>query len=384
MTTAYSDAYLLKLISVRDLEELYASNEGITDVYLSTNKRPCVRILDQPTLVEGYDDMEPAHMTAIIESLSGTRDEQARKNASERMTDNFAFDTGAFRFRVNVSRTQIGKDQLICIRRIPQNIPTPEALGLPNELVALTEQTPRKSGLIIVGGPTGNGKSTTLASLLANINENNYGHIVTVEDPIEFQIRDRNCLVSQRELGSAVESWAQGAKSTLRQKADYVMIGEIQDKETAQAVLRVTESGHTVFTTLHTSSAAKMVERFLSFFGDEEQGQIRNVLANNLLLLVGQQLIPNKLGGLSLATETVPMTDAIASTIRDNKDSAAIRNALTMMGDAGDAKLMDARLAEMVHENILEINVARGYAHNLTLFDSRVASERKGVAGRGR
>jgi len=379
-----------KITDVDDIIALFGRDDGITDVYLSTNKVPSVRRLNKIERAEEYDVIRQGPLEGLINSLGAQRGEMAGlrgeklEEKDRRSSDNFAFDTGPHgRLRVNVSPTQTGKDKLMCLRRIPSAIPRPETLGLPEALVNLALLGTRRSGLILVGGETGTGKSTTLASVLQEINETNSGHIVTVEDPIEFILEDDGCLVSQRELHSAVGTWAEGAQNTLRQKADYVMIGEIQDRDTALAVLRASESGHTVFSTLHTSSGVKMIERLLSFFADDERTQMRTVLANNLLLLVGQKLVPNLQGGLTLAVEVVPGSPTILAAIREDQDSAKLRNSLIAAGEVNGAQTLDSHLAELVARRVIDVGVAQGYANDAEALRVKLSSVRANAGGRG-
>src|ERR671928_53329 len=219
------------------------------------------------------------------------------------------------RFRGNVFK-QRGCVSMV-IRQIPFTIKTFEELGLPK---VISEMADRPRGLVLVTGPTGSGKSTTLAAMIDKINKELKGHIVTVEDPIEFIHRHQNCIVNQREVGSDTKSFQAALKYALRQDPDVVLIGEMRDLDTIQAGLTIAETGHLAFATLHTNSAAEAINRIIDVFPAYQQGQVRAQLAFTLEGIVTQTLLPRAKGrGRALAAEVLVVTPAIRALIRDNK-----------------------------------------------------------------
>ena len=203
------------------------------------------------------------------------------------------------------------------IRQIPFRIKTFEELLLPPVVASFAE---RPRGLVLVTGPTGSGKSTTLAAMIDKINTDRRGHIITVEDPIEFIHRHRNCIVNQREVGSDTKSFASALKYALREDPDVILIGELRDLETVQSALTIAETGHLVFATLHTNSAAEAINRIIDVFPSNQQSQVRSQLAFTLEGVVTQVLLPRLTGrGRVMAAEILVVTQAIRAMIRDDK-----------------------------------------------------------------
>jgi twitching motility protein PilT len=203
------------------------------------------------------------------------------------------------------------------IRQIPFSIKTFDQLGLPNSIAKMAEK-PR--GLVLVTGPTGSGKSTTLAAMIDKINKERKGHIITVEDPIEFIHRHQNCIVNQREVGTDTKSFSSALKYALREDPDVILIGEMRDLETIQAALTIAETGHLAFATLHTNSAAEAINRMIDVFPSHQQSQVRAQLAFVLEGIVTQTLLPRRSGkGRAMAAEILVVTPSIRALIRDDK-----------------------------------------------------------------
>jgi twitching motility protein PilT len=221
---------------------------------------------------------------------------------------------GVARFRVNIMR-QRGSISMV-LRHIPERIPTFQELGLPDTCKTLAMK-PR--GLVLVTGPTGSGKSTTLAAMIDLINSTQQGHILTMEDPIEFLHRDKKCYINQREIGSDTVDFKQALRRALRQDPDVILIGEMRDLETIDLAVTAAETGHLVLGTLHTTSATKTIDRVVNVFPPMQQTQIRMQLAGTLQGIISQTLIPKVGGGRVAALEVLLATDAVRSIVRENK-----------------------------------------------------------------
>lgn len=218
------------------------------------------------------------------------------------------------RFRVNVFRQRKGMGAVF--RVIPTQIKTLQQLGMPD---VLKEICKREKGLVVVTGPTGSGKSTTLAAMVNYINENKEGHIITIEDPIEFIHPCKKCLINQREVGPHTDSFTNALRASLREDPDIILVGEMRDLETIKLALTAAETGHLVFGTLHTSSAPKTIDRIIDVFPPEQQAQIRAMLSESLQAIVTQTLCKKKGGGRVAALEILLGSSAIRNLIRENK-----------------------------------------------------------------
>jgi twitching motility protein PilT len=237
------------------------------------------------------------------------------KSFHEKRQIDFAFSLGHdLRFRVNAYYQR--ETVSLVFRAIPPNPPLPDEIGLPSALVSLAEQ-PR--GLILITGPTGSGKSTTLAALIEHLNQTRSLHIVTVEDPIEYFFTSKESVISQREVGRDVHSFPDALRVVLRQAPNVIVVGEMRDLETIRAALTAAETGHLVMGTLHTTSAAKTIDRIVDVFPEGEKPYIRSQFASTILGVFSQILLPRIGGGLALAYELMVVTPAIRTLIRDGK-----------------------------------------------------------------
>src|SRR3954471_21050519 len=322
---------------------------GASDLHLTVGAPPMVRqrgqlrALDYPKLT-GPDTRE------IVYSI--LNNDQRKKLENEWQIDLSYSVPGRARFRVNAyfQRASIGA----VMRTIPQDIPKFDSLGLPEVLKDFTNK-PR--GFVLVTGPTGSGKSTTLASMIDMINEQRHEHIMTVEDPIEFLHRHKNCVVNQRELGADAQSFALALKSALRQDPDVILVGEMRDLETMSTAITAAETGHLVFATLHTQDTAQTVDRIVDSFPPAQQHQVRTQLSIALQGIVTQQLIPTADGASRVcATEVMIPTPAVRNLIREGK-SHQLYSALQTGGQHG-MQTMDASLAELVRRGKLPQRVA--------------------------
>jgi len=259
------------------------------------------------------------------------------------------------RFRVNVY-TQKGS-YAISFRMIPLEIANIDSLGLPKILHSFTNL---KQGFILITGPTGHGKSTTLAAILNEINELRSCHIVTIEDPIEFVFRPKNSIISQREMGSDSLSWQVALRSVLREDPDVVMVGEMRDYETVSSALTIAETGHLVFATLHTNSAAQTIDRIVDVFPDEQQKQVKLQLSNVIEAVFSMRLIPSVSGERVVAYEVMLGTSAVKSSIREGK-THQIDNVLQTSTDVG-MNTMEMSLATLVKTGKVTYETAMSYS----------------------
>jgi twitching motility protein PilT len=248
--------------------------------------------------------------------IYGILNDQQRKTYEEHLELDFSFDLGQYgRFRCNVFKQQRGDSAVF--RTIPNSIPSFEQLGLPNVLKTVSRL---EKGLVLLTGPTGIGKSTTLASMIDLINNEFKGHIITIEDPIEFVHVSKSCLVNQRELGPHTHNFANALRSTLREDPDVILVGEMRDLETISLALTAAETGHLVFATLHTSGAPNTIDRIVDVFPAEQQNQVRSMIAESLQAIVSQMLFKRRDGkGRVAAFEIMISNPAVRNLIRENK-----------------------------------------------------------------
>ena len=292
--------------------------EQASDLHLSIGHPPVLRITGRliPLLKRKKNSSEDLQGLAQILM----REEQYQRFLKEKEIDfSYSFlennsSTARARFRVNVffQRGNIG----ISLRLIPSKISTIEELNLPPVLHQFAKAP---QGFVIIAGPSSQGKSTTLASLIQEINQTRTDHVITIEDPIEYIFEDEKCIIDQREVYQDTFSFARALKSTFRQDPDVIMVGEMRDPETIAIAITAAETGHLVFATLHTNSASQTIHRIVDSFPPEQQNQIRAQLSGSLLGVVSQRLIPRIRGGLIPACEVLLNTSAVANLIRENK-----------------------------------------------------------------
>src|SRR3989339_981657 len=285
---------------------------GASDLHLLTGVPPTLRIDEVLTPLSNFGVMTKDTVSELV-AQSVTSEQLTKISVDKELDFSLAFSEKA-RFRGNIY-TQKGT-LAASFRRIPLEIPTIDSLGLPKVLHSFTGL---RQGLILVTGPTGHGKSTTLAAIINEININRMAHILTIEDPIEFVFRSQKSIVSQREMHSDTHSWNVALKSALREDPDIVLVGEMRDYETIAAALTVAETGHLVFATLHTNNAPQTIDRIIDVFPEHQQSQVSAQLASVLEGIISQRLIPAIGGGRILATELMFATSAVRSLIRDKK-----------------------------------------------------------------
>jgi len=321
-----------------------------SDLHLTAGAAPMVRVRGRLAPVDGYPTLTPTDTREIIYSIL-SNDQRQRLETNWQL--DFAYQIpGRARFRVNAyfQRSALGA----AFRLIPFEIAPLDSLGLPP---AVREMADRPRGLVLVTGPTGSGKSTTLASLIDVINESREEHIMTIEDPIEFLHRHKKCIVNQRELGSDATSFAEGLKAALRQDPDVILVGEMRDMETIGTAITAAETGHLVFATLHTQDAPQTIDRIIDVFPAAQQAQVRVQLAVGLQGVVTQQLLPTADGsGRCVAAEVLVPTPAVRNLIREGKTHQIY--SVLQTGGAQGMQTMDAALAGLVRSGTITRQLA--------------------------
>jgi len=284
-----------------------------SDVHVVIGKPPMLRVRGEITPLEGFEALTAAEAHRLVYAV--LRDEQRKKFEESLELDSSVALPGVARFRVNVLAGHKGIEAVL--RIINSTIPNPEELGLTQTMMDLA-QLPR--GLVLVTGPTGSGKSTTLASIIELINRTRKDHILTIEDPIEFIYEPKQCIIRQREVGATTKSFANALKSSLREDPDVILVGELRDLETISLAMTAAETGHLVFGTLHTTDAPQTVDRIIDVFPAHQQTQVRVQLASSLKAVICQTLIPTADGvGRVAAREVMIVTSAISNLIREGK-----------------------------------------------------------------
>jgi twitching motility protein PilT len=311
-----------------------------SDLHLSAGAPPTIRVRGRLSRLEGYPTLTPTDTREIVYSiLSGDQ----RQRLETHWQLDFAYSIpGHARFRVNAyyQRGAVGA----AFRLIPFDLTSIDALGLPS---AVHDFTRKPRGFVLVTGPTGSGKSTSLAAMIDEINSTREEHIMTIEDPIEFLHAHKKCLVNQRELGSDAQSFADALKAALRQDPDVILVGEMRDLETISTALTAAETGHLVFATLHTQDTAQTIDRIIDVFPPSQQGQVRVQLSVALQGIVTQQLLPTADGaGRVAACEVLVPNPAVRNLIREGKTHQIY--SVLQTGSAQGMQTMDAALVHLV------------------------------------
>ena len=338
--------------AVHSIDELLESIEALqaSDLHIAAGSHPLVRVNGVLGPLEDTPEMTAAETQPLLYRILTT--EQQKRLEVERQIDISYAISGIGRFRVNVffQRGAVGA----AFRLIPHKIKTLEELGHPPVLRKLTE-IPR--GLVLVTGPTGSGKSTTLAAMVDEINRNREGHILTIEDPIEFIHRHRKCLVNQREVGSDARGFAEALRGALRQDPDVILLGEMRDLETISTALTAAETGHLVFATLHTRGAAATIDRVIDVFSAEQQAQVRAQLAAALEGVVTQTLLPTADGRGRVAAMEIMLPDyAVRNLIRQRKLEQMY--SVMQTGTARGMQTLEQSLAELVQRGAVSTEAA--------------------------
>ncbi len=319
-------------------------DQRATDLHIIAGMPPFLRI-DKKLVPLGNQPLTAAETRTLIYSM--LNDQQKLRFENELELDFAISVAGLSRFRANAYWQQ--GSVAAAIRRIPVRIPTPEALNLPPVVIGLTQKS---QGLVLVTGPTGSGKSTTLASLLNKINNDRAEHILTVEDPIEYVYQPKLSIISQRELDQDTKSFANALKYALRQDPDVIMVGEMRDKETIALALTAAETGHLVFATLHTYSAIESINRIIDVFPAHQQSQVRAQLAQVLEATIAQRLLPRAGGkGLVLAMEIMISTPAVRTLIREARNHEIY--GVIQTSQRYGMRTMNMSLIELLKKNLI-------------------------------
>jgi len=342
-------------MNIEDLLHVVVEREA-SDLHLKVGSPPVLRIYGELVPLDDSSELVPEEMQEALERVTT---EEQRENFAEELELDFAYSVRGFaRFRVNAA-LQRGTISL-AFRQIYWKIPTIEELGLP-ELCKVLALKP--DGLILVTGPTGCGKSTTLAAMLDYLNERERRRVVTIEDPIEYLFRDKQCFITQRELGADTKSFANALKRSLRQDPDVILVGEMRDLETIATALTAAETGHLVFSTLHTPSAAGAIDRIIDVFPTHQQGQIRAQLSTTLEGSFYQALIPRANGnGLIAAVEVMIATPAVRNLIREGK-TYQIPNVI-QTGSQYGMQSMNQALKDLYQKGLITLEEAFTKSHN--------------------
>jgi len=337
----------MKGINVRSLDELlkYTCSVKASDLHINVGTQPMIRL---NSILQQIPDTEVITPDISWELVRSLLDDEKRAQLEAHGDVDFSFSMpGLGRFRVNVYK-QRGTYSL-AIRSLPFNIPDFDTLGLPPVIKTFARKT---RGLVLATGPTGSGKSTTLASLIGMINEERKVHIITIEDPIEYLHKHRNGLIDQREIGTDAKSFASALRATLREDPDVILVGEMRDPETIAIALTAAETGHLVFSTLHTVGAAKTIDRIIDSFPPAQQNQVKGQLATVLEGVISQQLIPKRDGtGVVPAVEVMVVTPAIRNLIREGKPYQI--NSLIQTGTSSGMQSLEATLAQLVSDGVI-------------------------------
>lgn len=337
-----------------DITELlaFSAKQNASDLHLSAGLPPMIRV-DGDIRRLNVAALEDREIRTLVYDIMG---DIQRRDFEESLETDFSFEApGVSRFRVNVFNH--GRGVGAVFRVVPSEVLSMETLGL-GDVFRRLASLPR--GLVLVTGPTGSGKSTTLAAMVDYINETRYDHILTIEDPVEFVHVSKRCLINQREVHRDTRGFSEALRSALREDPDVILLGEMRDLETIRLALTAAETGHLVFGTLHTTSAAKTVDRIIDVFPGDEKAMVRSMLSESLQGVIAQTLLKRHSGGRVAAHEILVANSAIRNLIREDK-VAQIYSAIQTGGGQG-MQTLDAALARLVGENLVTRQEAQAKA----------------------
>lgn len=334
-----------------DITELlaFSAKQGASDLHLSAGLPPMIRVDGDVRRI----NVPPLDHTQVHELIYDIMNDKQRKDFEEFFETDFSFEVpGVARFRVNAYNQNRGAAAVF--RTIPSKVLTMDDLGM-GQVFRDVSLLPR--GLVLVTGPTGSGKSTTLAAMIDYINDNRYDHILTIEDPIEFVHESKRCLVNQREVHRDTLGFSEALRSALREDPDIILVGEMRDLETIRLALTAAETGHLVFGTLHTTSAAKTIDRVIDVFPAAEKAMVRSMLSESLQAVISQTLLKRRAGGRIAAHEIMRGTSAIRNLIREDK--VAQMYSAIQTGQSIGMQTMDQCLQSLFEKKLITLETAR-------------------------
>ena len=347
-----------RLMDIAELLAFSVKNKA-SDLHLSAGLPPMIRV-DGDVRRINIPALDHKQVHSLVYDIMS---DKQRKDYEEFLETDFSFEIpGLARFRVNAFNQNRGAGAVF--RTIPSQILTLDELGCPPIFRDLVNQP---QGLVLVTGPTGSGKSTTLAAMLDHINKNEYGHLLTVEDPIEFVHNSQKCLINQREVHRDTHGFNEALKSALREDPDYILVGEMRDLETIRLAMTAAETGHLVFGTLHTSSAAKTIDRIIDVFPAAEKAMIRSMLSESLRAVISQSLLKRVGGGRVAAHEIMIGNPAIRNLIREDK--VAQMYSAIQTGQKDGMQTLDQCLEGLVKRGLTSKAEAYTYAKDKKLFE---------------
>ncbi len=349
-----------------DIAELlaFAHKRNASDLHLSSGLPPLIRV-DGDVKRINVDALDARTVHNMIYDIMN---DKQQRDFEEFLETDFSFDLpNIARFRVNAFNQNRGPAAVF--RTIPSKVLTLEQLNTPTIFKDLSMQ---QRGLILVTGPTGSGKSTTLAAMVNHVNENKYAHILTIEDPIEFVHQSKNCLINQREINQHTLGFAESLRSALREDPDVILVGEMRDLETIRLAMTAAETGHLVFATLHTSSAAKTIDRIIDVFPAAEKEMVRAMLSESLKAVISQTLLRKVNGGRVAAHEIMIGTHSIRNLIRENKIPQMYSAIQTGQGDG--MQTLDQCLIDLLRAKIVSLDEARSRAAHPDKFQVAAVS----------
>ncbi|MCK5794434.1 MAG: type IV pilus twitching motility protein PilT [Anaerolineales bacterium] len=339
--------------------------QGASDLHLKTNAPPLMRINGNLTPIGGADPVSAQDLLVAFQLMT-SKEQQAEFNQKKELDFSYQTQVGV-RFRVNAG-LQKGEISL-ALRRVALEIPTLEQLGLPSICQDLAL---KKQGLVLVTGPTGSGKSTTLAAMIEYLNQHEASRIITIEDPIEYLYQDKLSFITQRELGSDTTSFATAAKQTLRQDPDVILVGEMRDPETMAACITAAETGHLVMSTLHTNNAPQSIDRIVDSFPPYQQNQVRMQLSLTLLAVLAQRLIPRLGGGRVAVVEVMLANSAIRNLIREGKTHQM--GSIMQTGTEAGMQTMERALQKSVQDGLISLEDALNHANDKKTLEAFLRS----------
>ena len=351
-------------MDIRNLLKL-AAEKNASDLHILAHHSPILRVdgelynINKIVLDGNFDNVSEHDLTNFVNTIL---DKDQKKRFFDKKDLDLSYQVDSYRFRLNFAFEKSN----ICIvaRVIKEEEPTLEDLGMPIEIAELLEA---RQGLVLVTGPTGCGKSTTLAAMINHINTNKSANIITLEDPIEFVFKSKKSIISQRQLGTDMNSFSSGLKHVLRQDPNVIMLGEMRDLETISTAITIAETGHLVLATLHTFSAIQTIDRIIDIFPPHQQAQIKSQLSFVLSAVISQRLLPKIGGGRIAAREILFNNPAIANLIREGK-IAQIKSSIETGANMGMITL-DKHIRQLYQSGLIAEEVALGYVENPNILE---------------